>query len=160
MARRRTQQSFSAEIEELIQTLNHIADNSEEIAKKAIYEGAKILADQIKSNIESLPTDEEWGSSDHLKSGPTAKEKEEIKKGFGLAKMLDSNGFINTKIGFGEAGYDSRGKPVQMIARSVNSGTTFMKRNPFFANGVRQGKGHAEQRMKEILEREIDNLTR
>lgn len=158
MARRRTQQSFSAEIEELVQTLNHIADNSEEMAKKAIYEGAKILADQIKSNIESLPTDEEWGTSENLKKGPSAAEKQEIKEAFGLAEMFDSNGFINTKLGFD--GYNSDGKALQMIARSINSGTSFMKKNDFFTKGVRQGKERATEKMKEILEQEIENLQR
>ena len=60
MARIKT--TFSDGINEYLQTLNRLGKEIEGISKQAVYEGAKIIADEIKNNIEALSTDEEWGT--------------------------------------------------------------------------------------------------
>ena len=134
MARIKT--TFSDGINEYLQTLNRLGKEIEGISKQAVYEGAKIIADEIKNNIEALPTDEKWGTPKKMKAGPTKAEKENIARGLGIARIQDNKGTINTKIGYDDAGYDENNKPIQMIARSVNSGTSFMKKNPFFEKRV------------------------
>ena len=158
MARIKT--TFSDGINEYLQTLNRLGKEIEGISKQAIYEGAKIIADEIKNNIEALPTDEEWGTPKKMKAGPTKAEKENIAWGLGIAHMQDNKGTINTKIGYDDAGYDENNKPIQMIARSVNSGTSFMKKNPFFEKGVRNSRNKAKQKMIEVAEKELEKIAK
>ena len=153
MARIKT--TFSDGINEYLQTLNRLGKEIEWISKKAVYEGAKIIAEEIKNNIEALSTDEVWGTPKKMKAGPTKAEKENIARGLGIAHMQDNKGTINTKIGYDDAGYDENNKPIQMIARSVNSGTSFMKKNPFFEKGVRNSRNKAKQKMIEVAEKEL-----
>ena len=153
MARIKT--TFSDGINEYLQTLNRLGKEIEGISKQAVYEGAKIIADEIKNNIETLSTDEEWGTPKKMKAGPTKAEKEKIARGLGIAHMQDNKGTINTKIGYDDAGYDENNKQMQMIARSVNSGTSFMKKNPFFEKGVRNSRNKAKQKMIEVAEKEL-----
>ena len=153
MARIKT--TFSDGINEYLQTLNRLGKEIEGISKQAVYEGAKIIADEIKNNIEALSTDEEWGTPKKMKEGPTKAEKENIARGLGIAHMQDNKGTIKTKIGYDDAGYDENNKPIQMIARSVNSGTSFMKKNPFFEKGVRNSRNKAKQKMIEVAEKEL-----
>lgn len=98
-----------------------------------------------KNNIEALSTDEEWELRKKMKAGPTRQRKENIARGLGIAHMQDNKGTINTKIGYDDAGYDENNKPIQMIARSVNSGTSFMKKIRFLkkvfeTHGIKQSK--------------------
>lgn len=158
MARIKT--TFSDGINEYLQTLNRLGKEIEGISKQAIYEGAKIIADEIKNNIEALPTDEEWGTPKKMKAGPTKAEKENIARGLGIARIQDNKGTINTKIGYDDAGYDENNKPIQMIARSVNSGTSFMKKNPFFEKGVRNSRNKAKQKMIEVAEKELEKIAK
>ncbi len=156
----RIKNTFSDGINEYLQTLNRLGKEIEGISKQAIYEGAKIIADEIKNNIEALPTDEEWGTPKKMKAGPTKAEKENIARGLGIAHMQDNKGTINTKIGYDDAGYDENNKPIQMIARSVNSGTSFMKKNPFFEKGVRNSRNKAKQKMIEVAEKELEKIAK
>lgn len=66
----RIKTSFAREIDDYLQTLNRLGAEMEGIAKQAIFEGAKIIADQVKRNIEALPTDE-WGTTAQKKRGPS-----------------------------------------------------------------------------------------
>ena len=158
MARIKT--SFTREIDDYLQTLNRLGAEMEGRAKQAIFEGAKIIADQVKRNIEALPTDEEWGTTAQKKRGPSREEKTQIKNGLGIARMKSEQGVINTKIGYEDAGYNEKGKAIQMIARSVNSGTSFMRRNPFFTSAVRQSSDRAKQKMIEVAEKKLEEITK
>ena len=67
---------------------------------------------------------------------------------------------VNNQIGYDDAGYDENNKPIQMIARSVNSGTSFMKKNPFFEKGVRNSRNKAKQKMIEVAEKELEKIAK
>jgi hypothetical protein len=48
------------------------------------------------------------------------------------------------------------GQPNSMIARSVNSGSSFRQRIPFVDNAVNSAKSRAEERMKQKLDEAIE----
>ena len=146
-------------INELIQTLQRLANDWEEIAGRAVYEGTAIVADKVRSNIQALPVTDKWGTEENPRYGVTQVEKQGLLDGFGVADMKDFNGFINTLSGFDDAGYNADGKANRLIARATQSGTTFSKKIPFFKNAVASSRGAAEQKMREILEREIERLS-
>ena len=66
----------------------------------------------------------------------------------GIARFRKEGGDVNTLIGVtGNAGYamvDGKRKPVRMIARAINSGTSFMKKQPVFRKAASMSKGAAQ----------------
>mgnify|MGYP000482314503 CR=1 FL=1 len=113
--------------------LSKLADRKEieRIAGQAIYEGAAIMADEIKDSIEGLPVVTGYGTeSNPIPGGVTAVQKAGLIDGLGIAPMQDDAGFLNVKIGFD--GYNRtktekyrQGQPNQLVARGVESGTSW-----------------------------------
>ena len=122
--------------------LSHLATGSEEIAKKAIYEGANIIADKIKSNLQGVLSDEATG---------------ELVASFGVTPIAkDADGNFNAKIGFD--GYDSKGVANQLKARVIESGTSKKQKHPFVRPAVNATKKQAVTRMGEVIDEEIKKL--
>lgn len=146
-----------------MEQLERLGQNSENAAKMALYEGARIAADEMRESIQRLPTQEEWGSKTEPAKGIKKVQKQGLLDGFGISPMQNEDGCINVKIGF--HGYNAfktkqypNGQPNAMIARSVESGTSFQRKTPFVARAVRKTKQRAEAKMKEIFENEIEKI--
>ena len=67
---------------------------------KAVYEGAKIVADQIKANIKSIPISYAWGTPSKPVEGITPYQRKGLIDGFGISHMKNESGYINVKTGF------------------------------------------------------------
>ena len=121
-------------IDTYIADLTKLFTDSEEICKRAAYEGARIVADKCRSGIEGIPIrnfDKESG----MVNGVTASQKAGLLAGLGIAHFRNDGGFINVKIGMD--GYNStrtkqfpNGQPNALIIRALESGTSFRARNP------------------------------
>ena len=134
--------AFSAG-EEFALALSHLATQSDEIAKKAIYAGADIIADKIKSNLQGVLSDEATG---------------ELVDSFGVTPIsLDSSGNFNAKIGFD--GYDSKGVANQLKARVIESGTSKKQKHPFVRPAANATKATAVARMGEVIDEEIRKMS-
>lgn len=131
---------------------------------EAIYEGAKEIADAVKQATQNLPVDNRIARSGEMLHGVSTLQKQGLIESFGVAKMRDDNGFLNVKLGFD--GYNNvhtamypNGQPNAMIARSVNSGTSFRQKIPFVDSTVRAKKSACEAAIKkkfdEVLERKL-----
>ncbi|HCC00545.1 MAG TPA: hypothetical protein DEP42_04930 [Ruminococcaceae bacterium] len=138
--------------------LSRLQTNQEKIAKQAVYAGAKVVADKIKQNLVALPEE----NFKHLKngeqfSGLPKRHKLDLVHSFGIAKIsLDNQGNWNTKIGFD--GYGSmptkkypNGLPNQLLARSIESGSSVRKKTPFVRPGLNSSKGEAEKQMEQVI---------
>ena len=144
--------------------LDKLNRKTDEIAGKAIYSAAGIVADEIKNNIKKLPVSNKFGTSYDPISGITNKQKADLIDGYGISPMqVDTDFDINVKIGFD--GYGStptkkypKGLPNVLLARSIESGTTFRTRTPFVGPGIRKTKKQAISKMDEIIETEIKKL--
>ena len=51
-------------------------------------------------------------------------------------------------------------KPIGAVANAINSGTSFMRKQPFVRKGMKAGGPKAAERMKAIIEEAFDNLTK
>ena len=129
----------------------------EEVLGPAIYEGANIVADEIKANLESVPTDEKWAPRGYVKAGPRKAELQGLLSSFGIAKLQNTDGFINVKLGFD--GYNKiksnrwpTGQPNQVIGRSIERGTSFMEAHPF----VKPAVSATRQRVLAVMQKAID----
>ena len=154
--------------------LSRLSKGAEAIAGKAIYAGAEIVADAIRSNIQGLQAvPDEVGAIAYAEKSPaplTESAKEGLLDGLGISSMQDDNGYYNVKIGFdgpnGENGYNDlrtekfpKGQPNVMIARSLESGSSIAPKRPFVRPAVNAVKKQAEAKMAEIIDEEIEKIT-
>lgn len=136
----------------------------EQVIGSAIYGAAEIVADEIRSELNKVPTDEKWGTGDNLAAGPRKVQKMGLEQSLGIAKMQsDGNGYYNVKIGFD--GYNKvvterwpNGQPNQMVARSVERGTSYMQSTPFVKRAVRQSRKRAIDYMRDAVDQETEKI--
>lgn len=141
--------------------LQNLQEESESIIKSGIYEGAKVIADAVRTQIVGIRTE---GPSEY-----ETKRREIQKKGLqeslGISSMRNDRGFINVKIGFD--GYNDlkskrwpQGQPNAMIARIFESGTSFSSKQPFFKKALNQSKRMASEKMKMTIDERIHAIER
>lgn len=157
-------------LEEYEKDLSKMAQFTEEIGKAAVYVGAGMVADEIRKEIENLPVGEGEikGLPPYAKAGEqidviSKRQKTDLLDSLGVAKIENSNGYIQTKVGFD--GYGSvktknypNGLPNALLARSINSGTSFMKKNPFARRALNRVKKQAVVAMGEKITEEIKKV--
>ena len=146
--------------------ISRLSKGVDDIAGKAIYAGAGIVADAIKENIKALPIVRGYGTTDNpLPGGVTAPQKAGLIDGMGISPMQDDGGYLNVKIGFD--GYNAtktdkypQGQPNQLVARGVESGTSWKQKKPFIRPAINASKSRAEAEMARILDQEIEKITK
>ena len=144
-------------VDNFIKDIDARSKDFEKMAGAAIYKGAAILADQLRANIEALPERPRSSKKGEMVKGVTKQQKQALLDHMGISKMQNVDGTYDIKIGF--EGYDNdktksypNGHPISMIARSVESGTSFLQKTPFIRPASQKAKGPAEQAMKKEIE--------
>ena len=150
-------------MDEYLAKLGNLEFAAPGLVGQAIYEGAKVVADQVRAEIEALPTAESKRVA--TPRDPTQVEKDGLLDGLGVAKKKNDSGYINVKIGMDGYNTDKtkkypRGKPNAMIARSIESGSTVMKRNAFISRAVNKTKKEAEAAMQKVFEEGIEKIVK
>lgn len=138
-----------------IAQLEKLRQSADGITKKALYEGAGVTADEIRSAVEALPTDNDRSAGHYLK-GITDEQKAALAKGLGVAPFQSEGDRIDT------TGYSDiqtpkypQGQPLALIARIAESGTSFSQKTPFVRKALKTAKPKAETEMKKVFETEI-----
>lgn len=154
------------EFERMLSKLSSL-ETVESICGKTIYEGAKIVADAISEEIDALPTVDprSRGTESSKLDGLTSLQKKGLADGFGITPMRNEDGYYNVKLGFD--GYNQvktkkypSGQPNVMIARSINSGSSFRAKNAFVDRAIRSSRKQAEEVMLKTAESEFQKLTK
>lgn len=152
---------------EYLEKLQRVGRNTDEVIGKVVYEMAGIVADEVKSNINALPTEPDTEAikawSEKKKAPITVSEKKGLIDGFGITPMQTENGYYHVKLGFD--GYNKtktkkypQGQPNVMIARSIESGSSVRDKHPFVRPAVNAARKKAEQRAQVIIDSEINAL--
>ena len=144
--------------------ISRLGKETERIAGEAIYEGAGIVADAVKASIQALPVVTGYGTtSNPLPGGVTAVQKAGLIEGFGISTMQNKGGYYNVKLGFD--GYNRtkterypQGQPNQLVARGVESGTSWKQAHPFVKPAVSKSRKQAEKAMADKLDEEIEKI--
>ena len=153
-------------VSEYIDQLNRLDQDALPIIQKCLYEGAAVMADAIKSAIGSIPTrsNKEFGSEDNMLSGITAAQKAGLQESFGISPMSDRNNQQSVKLGFD--GYNSvrtkkypSGQPNQLIARAIESGTSWLQPCHFMSKAQNANKGAVEAKMADVCDAELAKRT-
>lgn len=150
-------------VDELVAQYKKLDENTEKVIGKAIYNGAGVVARAVAASIESISTDNRFGTAENPTIGPSTIQKIGLQRALGITKMRNDNGFVNVKIGFD--GYNSvktktwpQGQPNMMVARSVESGTSWMQKQPFMRKAEQSSRSQCEKVMSETVDREIQNI--
>lgn len=151
-------------IDNYISRLNKLQQSTKDgVVGKTVYAGAEVVADSVRRAIQALPVGDGRARNGGLVDTVTLPQKAGLLDGFGISRMKDDDGFVNVKLGF--AGYNAtrtkrypRGQPNALIARSVNSGTTFRKKTKFVDKAVNSARKAAEAAMDAACSREIEKI--
>ena len=147
-------------VDDYISQLKKLYDDTGRIEGRAIYEGASTVIKYIRQGIDGLSTDNRFGTSQEPSDGPNTYEKQGLQMSLGISEARHDGSFYNVKIGFD--GYDNmktkkwpNGRPHSMIARSIESGTSFMRKQPFMRKAEQAAKGPCEKVMQKTIDDEI-----
>ncbi len=134
-------------LDELGSMLGKLADGAEDVASYSLYEGAAVMAGAFAGAAGSIRT--EPFTHKKAKRLPSPEEKAAVAGKTGIAKFNKNGTEVDTIVGLAKnAGYVQLGnktKPVAVIARSINSGTSFMAKQPVFRKAASTAGGASEQ---------------
>lgn len=149
-------------LNDVLTKLKELQDLSRETMGEIIYEGADVMADAIRAEIQALPvTTQRFGSG--IIKGVTSVQKAGLLDGFGITPMQERNGKYDVKIGFN--GYNKQrtkkypsGQPNSVIARSVCSGNSFREKNNFVGRAIRKHRKDCLEAMREKATEKINQI--
>ena len=130
-------------IDAYMEQLQRLEQDSEEILKRAVYDGAAIVADEVRQRLHAVLSPDATG---------------QLESSLGISKIQNDRGYVNARIGFD--GYDSKGVPNQLKANVLESGSTRQPKRPFMRPAVNAARRPAEEKMKQVVEQEIENRMR
>lgn len=153
-------------IDEYAKALGELYKDAEGIIKKAVYQGADAVADEIKEGLKALPIQEgpnglpPLGTPEKPLTGVSRRQKADLIEGFGLAPMENDNGYIHTKAGVDGYGSIKTGKypkgvPNAMLMRSIESGASFRQKHPVFRPAVNRARIKAQQAMDASIDQSM-----
>lgn len=153
----------STTMEEFINLCQVTDKRLKSVIGRSIHPAAKYMANKIKESIGTIPVDD---SRSHKKrrQGLTTAQIEGLKESMGIARIRENVTGWNVKVGFD--GYNTRltskkypkGQPNAMIARSINSGTSFMVKYPFMDNTVRANEQVTVEKIEEQFSKELEKV--
>ena len=127
-------------LEELSRKLTDLGDRAEEVAAKALYAGAGVMANAYRNAAASVRA-QPFRYAVFKKRDPSFEEKAAIQGQTGIAKFDKSGSEVQTSVGLKGSGYVTiagKQKAVRKIANAINSGTSFMNKQPVFRKASTQ----------------------
>jgi HK97 gp10 family phage protein len=148
--------------EELTKKITQLADAGDAIGKMAVYDGAKVIADEIRQRIKGLPVEEDrFLIGDDKFDVMTAEDKKDLANALGISKIVRGAEDVRTVVGF--AGYGSKktkkypnGLPMPLLARAIESGSSVREKHPFIRKAVNAKRKEVVRVMTETAERQIN----
>lgn len=137
-------------MEEITAMLAKAEGAAQDIAALALYDGAGVVADEISRGARGVSTSPFRYAAGGRMRDPSPEEKEALVSAgaAGIAKFRKTGNRVDTSVGYSRSGYASikgKTKPVAVIANAINSGTSFMKKQPFIRKAVSRSKDAATE---------------
>lgn len=137
------------------------------IIGRSIHPGARVMASSIEGAIQAIETDDGKGTPHRkgapMRRGPTEQQKASLISDFGIAIIRKERFGYNVKCGWD--GYNTvrtarypNGQPNAMIARSVNSGTSFMRPQHFLDRAVNSAELTTVETIRDEFERLVQRI--
>ena len=159
--------AYTAKVEgmaELSRKLSKLGEAAIPIAAASLYEGAGVMADAVSQAVHGIATEPFRYAAEGRQRKPSPEEKALLEAApKGVAKFKKTSTTVDTSIGLSRAGYGQLGsktKPIPQIANAINSGTSFMKRQPFFRKATHQNESKANAVVENGMIRRIDEISK
>ena len=151
---------------EVSEMLTKLGAKAEDVASAGLYEGAGIVADAFTAATNKIATEKfHYLARPDLtgtKRYPSPEEKAALMGKSGIAKFNKDGSEVDTIIGISRsAGYaDVNGerKPVLLIARSINSGTSFMHKQPVYRKAASSSRDDAQAAIIAKIEKLFNDI--
>ena len=141
-------------MDEITAMLKKAEDGAQGIAARALYVGAGIVADEISKGARGVNTSR-FRYANGWQRDPSPEEKAAVvSAGVGISKFTKTGNEVDTSVGYSQSGYaeiNGKRKAVAVIANSINSGTSFMKKQPFFRKAATRAAPKAVKAMTEKI---------
>lgn len=155
------------DLDKYVRQLERLGKNTDTIIGEAVYDMAKIVADEVHQRLETMPSvpDDEGLAAYRAKTQiPITKaQKWGLVKSFGIAGLKNDNGYLNVKLGFD--GYNEvktrkypNGQPNALIARSIESGSSARDKYPFIRPAVQATRKQAIAAAEAKLDKKINDI--
>lgn len=153
-------------LDEFMSKLSKLEGKTTALAKSALYKGAEVVADDAKKALQAIPVmgdklpyiSEGMQKKGIMLRGVTTQQKADIIKGLGISRMQTEGGAVNVKIGFSGYTVDGTGKkpkPIALIVRAMESGTSFSRKTPIVRKAYANAKPKATKAMQEHIDKVI-----
>ena len=149
-------------LDELSRMMANLSNRAQDVASAALFDGAAVMADAMNRAVSSIRTETFRYAPEGQTRKPSPQEKAALDRKVGIAKFRKNGSDVDTVIGVGISGYTQvagKQKAVAVIARSINSGTSFMQKQPVFRKAYSQTKAAAEAAIVAKAEEKINELT-
>ena len=147
---------------ETLKMLEQIEGNTDSILEDALKEGISVVTDEMRAEIQQLKSSDERPKGLRL---PSKKDIKGLLDSLGYTPVKDDGTKFNVKAGFD--GYNNvvtdkypRGHANQMIANSINKGTSFMQAQPFINRTKKASQANAIDAIQKKLDKEIDAISK
>lgn len=142
-------------LQEAIKMFDELDRKSADILKDAVKDGINVVTDEMRSQIFSLKTSDEYQGGNG-KRYPSKNDVQGLLDSLGYTPTKTQGAIINAKCGFD--GYNKnvtkkypRGHANQMIANAINKGTSFLIAQPF----INRTKNKSQQACIDTMEKSI-----
>lgn len=148
--------------DEFLRQLNSLAGKTPGAAKRALYDGAGVMADQLRDATSRLPVDANpfTPGRDPLRV-ITAEDLADLMGCLGISRIESGSDGSSVSVSFD--GYIRRaepkypgGVPAPLIARSIEKGSSVRAKNPFVRQAVNRAKDAVLAAMQASLDESID----
>ena len=150
-------------MEELSETLGKMGEMAASAASQGLYEGAGVMAKALNNAAGAIKTE----PFHYVRNGtrlPSPEEKAIVTEAAaGIAKFDKNGSDVNTSVGFRNSGYaqlNGRTKPIPLIVNSINSGTSFMRKQPFVRQAAKEASAPAMEAIKKKIEEVFESTTK
>lgn len=145
----------------LSEQLTQLGEKAGSVASQGLYEGAGIMAKEITSEAENIRT-APFHYAVFVTREPSPEEKAAVlEAGVGIAKFEKNGSEVNTSVGYRNAGYttiNGKVKPIPQIVNAINSGTSFMQKQPFVRKAATSGAKKAEAAITQMIEQKFNEI--
>ena len=149
---------------ELAKQLEDLGNAAQGVAAASLYEGAGVMADAVSRAVRGIATEPFRYATEGNRRKPSPEEKALLEAApKGVARFRRDGVSVSTSVGLSNAGYGQLGsktKPVPQIANAINSGTSFMQKQPFFRKATSQANSAAVGAIESGIRKRVEEIIR
>lgn len=148
-------------VDEYIKKLYELYGNADDMVEEAVNIGAGAGADTVRASLNDIPIDDRvYIPEGEQRRGLRTIQWKGLSASMGVSPIRVDSGFVNRKIGFD--GYNNMeterwpsGQPNAMVARSIESGTSWLKKTSFMTKAIKAAKPKCELAMRTYVDSRI-----